>query len=81
MQDQTIVDRINHLSHQEEELWDRAGDEGGLDAAERERLDRIGVELDQCYDLLRQRSARRAAGLDPNDAKARPPEVVERYQQ
>jgi len=41
----------------------------------------IKVELDRCYDLLHQRRARAAAGLDPADAQARPEEVVERYQQ
>jgi hypothetical protein len=39
------------------------------------------VELDQCYDLLRQRQARREFGQDPNEAELRPPEIVERYQQ
>ena len=82
MQDQTIVDKINALSHEEETLWERAGEDGGgLEAPERERLDRIAVELDQCYDLLRQRSARRSAGLDPDAARVRPAEVVEHYKQ
>jgi hypothetical protein len=39
------------------------------------------VALDQCWDLLRQRRARREMGQDPDDARVRPPEVVERYQQ
>jgi len=39
------------------------------------------VELDRCYDLLHQREARRAAGLDPGDAEARTADVVEHYQQ
>jgi hypothetical protein len=39
------------------------------------------VELDQCYDLLRQRQARRAVGQDPDEAELRPPDVVEQYQQ
>jgi hypothetical protein len=82
MQDQSIVDRINELSHQEEALWERAGEDGGgLEAPEREQLDRIAVQLDQCYDLLRQRSARRSAGLDPDEARVRPAEVVESYKQ
>jgi hypothetical protein len=81
MSDQQIFQRINDLAHEEETLWSRAGDGGGLDPAEQARLDAIGVELDQCYDLLHQRQARRAAGLDPDDAEARPEEVVERYLQ
>ena len=81
MTDEPIVDRINRLAHEEEQLWSRAGAEGGIGTTEKERLDAIGVELDQCYDLLRQRQARREFGQDPDDAELRPPEVVERYQQ
>jgi hypothetical protein len=81
MSDQPIFDRINDLSHEEEALWRKAGESGGLDADERQRLEIIGVELDQCFDLLHQRDARRAAGLNPDEAEARPPEVVERYVQ
>jgi hypothetical protein len=81
MDDQPLFDRINQLSHVEEELWERASSGGGLEAGDKERLDRIAVELDQCYDLLHQRQARRAAGMNPDDAEARSPDVVERYQQ
>jgi hypothetical protein len=45
------------------------------------RLEAIKIELDQCWDLLRQPEARRQFGLDSNDAKVRPPSVVERYKQ
>jgi hypothetical protein len=45
------------------------------------RLQEIKVELDQCWDLLRQRDARREFGQDPNKAKVRPASVVERYKQ
>jgi hypothetical protein len=79
--DEPIVDRINRLAHEEEQLWQRAGEGGGIGTADKERLDEIGVELDQCYDLLRQRQARREFGQDPNEAELRPPEIVERYQQ
>jgi hypothetical protein len=79
--DETIFERINRLAHEEENLWQQAGDSGGVGTAERERLDAIGLELDQCYDLLRQRQARREFGQDPEEAQVRPPEVVERYQQ
>jgi len=48
---------------------------------EEERLREIEVALDQCWDLLRQRRARREFGQDPDGASARPPEVVEGYQQ
>jgi hypothetical protein len=41
----------------------------------------LEVSLDQCWDLLRQRRARRNAGLNPDDAQARPESIVEHYQQ
>jgi hypothetical protein len=81
MQDPTIFDHINDLSAEEEALWKQAGDGDGLDATQRARLEAIQVELDQAYDLLHQRQARRAAGLDPNTAEVRPADVVEHYQQ
>jgi hypothetical protein len=81
MTDQQIFQRINDLAHEEEALWSRAGDGSGLDPGDQQRLESIGVELDQCYDLLHQRQARRAAGLDPDEAEARPAEIVERYVQ
>ena len=48
---------------------------------DRERLSKIEVELDQCWDLLRQRRALRDAGRDPKEAEVRPPDVVENYEQ
>ena len=81
MTDRTILDHINELAHEEEDLWERAAHEGGLDRPEKDRLDQIAVELDQSYDLLRQRQAKREFGQDPEEAELRPPDVVERYQQ
>jgi Protein of unknown function (DUF2630) len=81
MKDARLFEYINELSAEEEALFAKAGASGGLSQAEIERLDEIKVELDQGYDLLHQRQARRAAGLDPAEAEVRPPEVVERYQQ
>jgi hypothetical protein len=77
----SIVETINSLSSEEEELYRQASDGHGLPQPAIDRLDAIKVELDRCYDLLHQRQARIAAGMDPNEAKARPAEVVERYQQ
>jgi hypothetical protein len=79
--DEPIVDRINRLAHEEEQLWQQAGEGGGIATADKERLDAIGVELDLCYDLLRQRQARREFGQDPDEAAVRSPDVVEHYQQ
>ena len=81
MTDSPMFERINELAAEEEQLWERAGDGDGLDSLQRGRLETIRAELDQCYDLLHQRQARRSAGLDPEEAKMRPQEIVEGYQQ
>jgi Protein of unknown function (DUF2630) len=81
MADLDIFQKINELSSEEEGLWASASDGGGLSQPERERLDQIKIELDRCYDLLHQREARAAAGLDPNDAQARSADTVEHYEQ
>ena len=81
MTDESIVDRINRLAHEEEQLWQRAAEEGGTGTTDKERLDAIGVELDRCYDLLRQRQARREFGQDPDQAEVRPAATVEGYEQ
>ena len=79
--DLDLFHRINALSAEEEQLYGSASDGAGLTPDERARLDAIKIELDRSYDLLHQRQARAAAGLDPNEAEERPEEVVERYQQ
>jgi len=55
--------------------------EGALPKSDSKRLVQIQVELDQCWDLLRQRRALRDVGLDPDEAEVRPPQVVENYEQ
>jgi hypothetical protein len=81
MKDPDIFAYINELSEEEERLYATAGDGSGLSTAASERLEKIKVELDRCYDLLHQRDARRSAGLDPAGAELRPADIVERYQQ
>ncbi len=81
MDDRTIHERINGLAREEEDLWARAAAEGGISDDERARLHALQVQLDQAYDLLRQRDAKRSAGVDPDEAQVRPPEVVENYEQ
>jgi hypothetical protein len=76
-----LVEHINALSHEEEQLYAAASGEGGLSAEEMARLEEIKVDLDRTYDLLHQRQARIAAGLNPDDAKLRPAEIVEGYEQ
>jgi hypothetical protein len=78
--DQEIVNRINELAEQEHRL-EEAHVGQGLAPDEEERLRTIEVALDQCWDLLRQRRARRNAGQDPDEAAARPAPVVEGYKQ
>lgn len=76
-QDQSVLQHIQQLASEEHRLFAQ----GALSQSERERLHTIQVALDQCWDLLRQRRALRDAGKDPNEARVRPPEVVENYKQ
>jgi hypothetical protein len=80
MDDVDIVGRITRLSEEEHQL-ERAHEGEPLSDNELDRLRAIEVALDQCWDLLRQRRARRAAGQDPDEAAVRPDTVVEGYQQ
>jgi hypothetical protein len=75
--DRPVVKHIERLVREEHELYGQ----GKLSDADRDRLRHLEVELDQCWDLLRQRRARREFGLDPEKAHVRPPEVVENYEQ
>lgn len=77
-QDQDVIDRIEQLAHEEHELYGKES-RGEATTRERTRLRDIEVELDRCYDLLRQRRARRAAGLDPDEATVRDEATVEGY--
>ena len=81
MADDQISDHIESLVKEEHELLHRAESDHGLDEAGHARMQQVQVELDQCWDLLRQRRALREAGKDPDAAHARDPEVVERYEQ
>jgi hypothetical protein len=65
---------------EEHELWQResAGKDTEID---RQRLEGLKVQLDMCWDLLRQRRALSEARLDPGDAPERSADVVELYQQ
>jgi len=84
MSDESIAARIERLVNEEQELRGREQtDRADPDAleGETERLRAVEVELDQCWDLLRQRRALRDAGADPNQAQARDADTVERYQQ
>lgn len=80
MDDPQIHGAIDRMVAEEHELWEREG-AGTATDSDRRRLEELRVSLDQCWDLLRQRRARREAGQDPEGADLRPPDVVERYQQ
>lgn len=78
MDDEKVIARINEIAHEEHALWEKES-HGEASDAERERLEQLGVTLDQCWDLLHQRRARRAAGQDPDGASVRDPRTVEGY--
>jgi hypothetical protein len=80
MDDLEILARVGELADEEHAL-ERAHSGKPLSDGELARLRAIEVALDQCWDLLRQRQARRAAGLNPDGARVRPEEVVEGYEQ
>jgi hypothetical protein len=84
MDDESILGRIDALVKEEHALQNREeGDAVDNDALadDRQRLERVSVELDRCWDLLRQRRAKRAAGENPDDAQARDEGTVEKYLQ
>jgi hypothetical protein len=84
MSDESIAARIERLVAEEEDLRRREQADQPDDAAlqgDRERLREVEVELDRCWDLLRQRRAREEFGLDPDDAQARSADTVEHYEQ
>ncbi|MFJ5061966.1 DUF2630 family protein [Streptomyces nigra] len=74
-----ILGRIQEMIGQEKDLRDRLVENAIDQPTEHERLAELETELDQCWDLLRQRRARAAAGQDPADAHVRPASQVEDY--
>jgi Protein of unknown function (DUF2630) len=84
MSDESIAARIESLVAEEHQLrgreQDDAKDPGQLDDDQR-RLEEVQIELDRCWDLLRQRRALRDAGEDPDQAQARDADTVECYWQ
>ena len=79
-EDQSVLNQIQKLVTEEHRLYTQGAGGASL-GADREQLAKIQVELDQCWDLLRQRRARREFGENPNDAAARPTGEVEGYMQ
>ncbi len=80
MEDTELLNNINKLVTEEHELMKQA--EGGqLDETKQVRMHELEIKLDQCWDLLRQRRARREFGLNPEEATLRDENTVEHYQQ
>ena len=78
--DDTVLTTINRLADEEHRLRSRESQQTATDL-DRRRMVEIEIELDRCWDLLRQRRARRSAGLDPENATVRGSSTVERYLQ
>ena len=74
--DRSILDHIRELVAEEQRLYELVQ----RTEADHERLQRIKVELDQYWDLLRQRRALEEFGRDPADAHLRPAGIVEKYE-
>lgn len=81
MDDASIRHLISSLVEREHALRGALAEGRISEQSEHDELSGLEVELDQCWDLLRQRAARRNAGLDPDGAHARPPGEVESYLQ
>lgn len=75
--DRSVLRHIEELVSLEHRLQAQVS----LSEEERTRLKAVEVELDQSWDLLRQRRALRAAGQDPDKAEVRSPDIVEQYEQ
>jgi len=75
--DSSVLKHISDLVAEEQALYARPE----VDDRAKLRLDALKVELDQCWDLLRQRRALREFDQDPDKAKVRPAKVVESYEQ
>jgi len=73
--DGKVLGHIERLVTEEHKLFS----EQSLSDEQQKRLTTIQVELDQCWDLLRQRRAARETGRDPGEAQVRPADVVEKY--
>lgn len=75
MKDATLLQHINDLVDEEHRLRDA----GATSPDETDRLRAVQEQLDQCWDLLRQRRAKREFGADPDDAQVRDAGTVEGY--
>ena len=75
--DESVLEHINALVREEEGLYRQ----NEISAEDHERLEAVKIQLDRCWDLLRQRRALSEFGDDPDKAKVRPAKTVEKYEQ
>jgi Protein of unknown function (DUF2630) len=80
MNDTEILQQINELVNEEHVLLQKKG-QGALEEDQHARIQALEVALDQCWDLLRQRRARREFGQNPDEVQPRDPAIVEHFQQ
>ena len=81
MDNKSLLSQINELVEQEHVLRDRIASELGHSPEDKQALKDVEAQLDQCWDLLRQRRALHKAFKDENEARMRTPERVENYRQ
>jgi hypothetical protein len=77
MEDKKVFNHIKKLAEDEERLYSKEN----LNDKEIKELHEMKVELDQCWDFLRQRNALRNAGKNPDKAKVRARNIIENYKQ
>jgi hypothetical protein len=73
--DASVMSHIDRLVKEEHQLFEQEN----LPPEKSKRLAEVQVQLDQCWDLLRQRRALRETGGDPSQAHVRAPEVIKKY--
>jgi hypothetical protein len=78
MDDKQLADRIDTLAREEHALFESAS-HGKATEEDQARLRQLQVTLDQCWDLLRQRRAKREFGQDPSEAHVRDARTIENY--
>ena len=75
--DSSVLAHIDLLVKEEHRLFEKKGEHTKEEA---KRLAEVQTQLDQCWDLLRQRRALREFGDDPSKAKVRSPDVIKKYE-
>jgi len=80
MDDTELLHTIEQLVNEEHALMQQSTT-GYMEEDKKARMREIEVKLDQCWDLLRQRRARREFHLNPDEAQVRDPNIVENYKQ